>query len=228
LILSAHQFARALLGCPYGVIVPCDATDRAVLLGIAIHAQQVVAIAVIAEKITEESPVNWLGSVFVNPLFSNAVLTQVPLTGRSQLALIASIEGDKAEWLQTPRDGFQHFCRAKYHSRMSHEHELDAATTIQWFGQAQEATRERNYLQFALPAATILRFEDGRSYAREANPGTPLNRVRLRCHGPIRVWSGVRNSWRLRKDSDGYGYPANYSINHPEPSADTPAFKGQS
>jgi hypothetical protein len=73
------------------VIVPCDATDGAVPLGIAVYAEQVVSIEVVAEKVTEESPMNYLGSIPVNPLFANAILTQVRLNGRSQLALIASI-----------------------------------------------------------------------------------------------------------------------------------------
>jgi len=58
LIIPAQQFASALLGHPYGVIVPCDATDRAVLLGIAVHTQPVVSIEVITEKVTEKSSMN--------------------------------------------------------------------------------------------------------------------------------------------------------------------------
>jgi hypothetical protein len=96
---------RTLLGHFCGVIVPRDTTDRAVLLGIAVHTQQIVSIVVVPETITEKSPVSQLRSVVVNPLFCATVPTQEPLNGRTQLVLITFIERYEAERLQIRRDG---------------------------------------------------------------------------------------------------------------------------
>src|SRR6266481_3696161 len=99
---------------------------------------------------------------------------------------------------------------------MSHEHQLNAGTRIQWFGQAEDTTRKRNHFQFGLPAATVLGPEDGWSHAWEANAGAALNRVWFGDHGPLRVWSVLWKSWRLRK------YKLVYQPT--ETSTETPAF----
>src|SRR6516165_5102539 len=72
-----------------------------------------------------------------------------------------------------------------YRARLSCEHQPDAGTTIQRFGQADKTTCERNDFQFAPPAATVLRSKNGRSRAREPGPWEAPNRLGLGRHGCI-------------------------------------------
>jgi hypothetical protein len=73
------------------VIVSRNATDRAVSLRVAVHAQQVVTSGIVTEQVTEKGPVSQPGSVFADRLLCNAALAQVRLNGASEFALVASI-----------------------------------------------------------------------------------------------------------------------------------------
>jgi hypothetical protein len=161
---------------------------------------------VVAEKVAKKSAMNQPVPVAVNGMLSNAVLNQVRLDDRFQFALIAPIEGHEAERLQIIRDRFQHLGRSTHRSGRSREHQRDAGTKVERFGQADETTRERNDLQLALPAAAVLRAKNGESRVRESNAGMEPNRLRLEAHGGVRVWCEPWKRGRLRKDSERYSY----------------------
>jgi len=165
-----------------------EATNRAVPLRVAVHALEIVSIAVIAEKVAKESSMNQLVPVAVNGLFSDAVLNQVRLNGRFQFALIASIEAQEAERLQIRRDRLQHLGRTTHRSGRSREPQRDTGTKVERLGQTDETTGERNDLQLALPAAAVRRAKSGSGRVRESNAGMEPDRLRLEAHGGVRVW----------------------------------------
>ena len=183
-----------------------DATDRAVPLRVAVHALEVVALAVVAEQVAKKSSMHQPGSVAVDGLLSNAVLNQVRLNGRLQFVLIAAIEGKEAERLQITRDRLQHLGRATHRSGGSREPQPDAGTKFERFGQTDETTGERNDLQLALPAAAVRRAQSGPGRVRESNAGMEPDRLRWEAHGGFRVCCEPWQCGRLRKDSERYSY----------------------
>jgi hypothetical protein len=184
-----------------------EATDRAVSLWVAVHALEVVALAVVAEQVSKKSSMHQPAPVAVNGLLSRAVAHQVRLNRRFQFALIASIESHEAERLQITRDRLQHLGRATHRSGRSREPQPDAGTKFERFGQTDETTGERNDLQLALPAAAVCRAQSGSGRVREPNAGMEPNRLRWEAHGGLRVCCEPWRRGRLRKGSERYSYP---------------------
>ena len=65
LIIPGQQSGCTVPGHYHCVIVSRDATNRTVLLGIAVHAQNVISVGIIAEKVTEKAPMIFWGSLVV-------------------------------------------------------------------------------------------------------------------------------------------------------------------
>src|SRR5208282_2876225 len=84
------------------------------------------------------------------------VLIQGRLDSRLQPALVVVVESDELERLKTPGFGTQHFGRALHRSPAGQKHHLYLGALVQGFRQAEQATGERDDLQFASYATTVL------------------------------------------------------------------------
>lgn len=103
-----------------------------------------------------------------------AVLIQGRLNRRLQPALVIVVESDELERLKTPGVATQHFRRAQHESAPGQKHQLDLGALVHRFRQVEQATGERDDLQFASYATTVLASKDRRSGFRErCSRGTP-------------------------------------------------------
>jgi len=89
-------------------------------------------------------------------------------------------EGSELERLQTTRHRTQHFRCAKHWSRLGHKHYLHLTALTQRFGKREQATRQRDDLQFAGDAPTVLESKNGGSNVCKVRAWRTLFGVRLR------------------------------------------------